>query len=338
MQKHPLTARSKQQGSELLLPRELAATARTVGVEDLPVNVQMALQFPEYSEYFKTAAPVLSPRILEQLGDPYALPISQRYITGTKNPFGPGTPDTMSQDIIEKIVADYKYKLEYDKSIDPKKTIDKIKKASKFHSAPELVEKYGLKLLEERLDTGIELAGPQQFNSGGIVYASKGSHINFQPRGTDTVPAMLTPGEFVVNRAATQKNLPLLKSINSGAKGYERGGAAYLAGGGFGGMSNAKRKPVTPRPGGGAGGTGSYTTGDRTFGYSGPGLGFVAPAGMDPSKMTLDQKRKYSGLRPAAQGDLPGTGSYTTGDRQVGYSGPGGGYSPQPLTKEQSDA
>ena len=63
-------------------------------------------------------------------------------------------------------------------------------------------------------------------------YASKGSHINFQPRGTDTVPAMLTPGEFVVNRAATQKNLPLLKSINGGAKGYDRGGVAYLSIGG----------------------------------------------------------------------------------------------------------
>ena len=72
------------------------------------------------------------------------------------------------------------------------------------------------------------------FNAlGGVVYASKGSHINFQPKGTDTVPAMLTPGEFVINRAATQKNLPLLKSINSGAQGYERGGAVYLENGGL---------------------------------------------------------------------------------------------------------
>jgi hypothetical protein len=53
------------------------------------------------------------------------------------------------------------------------------------------------------------------FATGGMVYASNGTLVDFQPRGTDTVPAMLTPGEFVVNRAATQKNLPLLKSINS---------------------------------------------------------------------------------------------------------------------------
>ncbi len=32
--------------------------------------------------------------------------------------------------------------------------------------------------------------------TGGIVYASRG----FQPKGTDTVPAMLTPGEMVLTR------------------------------------------------------------------------------------------------------------------------------------------
>lgn len=62
------------------------------------------------------------------------------------------------------------------------------------------------------------------FAQGGPVYASNGMMVNYQPQGTDTVPAMLTPGEFVVNRQATQKNLPLLKAINSGAKGYANGG------------------------------------------------------------------------------------------------------------------
>ena len=42
----------------------------------------------------------------------------------------------------------------------------------------------------------------------------------FAPRGSDTVPAMLTPGEFVVNKNATQQNLPLLQSINSGKTSY----------------------------------------------------------------------------------------------------------------------
>ena len=51
---------------------------------------------------------------------------------------------------------------------------------------------------------------------GGLIYASRGM---FVPRGTDTVPAMLTPGEFVVRRAAVQRgnNLQMLKAMNSGA-------------------------------------------------------------------------------------------------------------------------
>lgn len=44
-------------------------------------------------------------------------------------------------------------------------------------------------------------------NSGGGVPGSG---------NTDTVPAMLTPGEFVVNKKATKNNLGLLKDINSG--------------------------------------------------------------------------------------------------------------------------
>ena len=66
---------------------------------------------------------------------------------------------------------------------------------------------------------------------GGVVYASTGKYIDFKPRGTDTVPAMLTPGEFVVNRAATQRNLPLLKSINNGTTGYSKGGVIYAQNG-----------------------------------------------------------------------------------------------------------
>jgi hypothetical protein len=41
---------------------------------------------------------------------------------------------------------------------------------------------------------------------------------------------MLTPGEFVVNRAATQANLPLLKSINRGQQ-LSSGGVVYAEGG-----------------------------------------------------------------------------------------------------------
>jgi TP901 family phage tail tape measure protein len=61
--------------------------------------------------------------------------------------------------------------------------------------------------------------------TGGLIYANRGM---FVPRGTDTVPAMLTPGEFVIRREAVNRgnNLQLLKAINGGAEpsGLARGG------------------------------------------------------------------------------------------------------------------
>jgi hypothetical protein len=72
----------------------------------------------------------------------------------------------------------------------------------------------------------------QKFNTGGIVYANRGELINFQPRGQDTVPAMLTPGEFVINRESSAKYRPVLEAINSGS--YNRGGIVnYLNNGGL---------------------------------------------------------------------------------------------------------
>ena len=58
---------------------------------------------------------------------------------------------------------------------------------------------------------------------GGLIYASTGKQINFQPKGTDTVPAMLTPGEVVINKRASERYLPLLDSINRST-----GGAALI--------------------------------------------------------------------------------------------------------------
>jgi len=60
--------------------------------------------------------------------------------------------------------------------------------------------------------------------TGGMV-SSRGSSrglVSFVPRGSDTVPAMLSPGEFVMNAAATQANLPILTAMN--AQGFASGG------------------------------------------------------------------------------------------------------------------
>jgi hypothetical protein len=58
--------------------------------------------------------------------------------------------------------------------------------------------------------------------AGAVKLASGGSI--FSPQGTDTVPAMLTPGEFVVNRKAAQRNMGALSALNSGKTQYLAGG------------------------------------------------------------------------------------------------------------------
>jgi TP901 family phage tail tape measure protein len=68
---------------------------------------------------------------------------------------------------------------------------------------------------------------------GGVVYANRGI---FVPRGTDTVPAMLTPGEFVVRREAVQRgnNLQLLQAMNrGGATQSATNGSIAMARGGM---------------------------------------------------------------------------------------------------------
>ena len=98
--------------------------------------------------------------------------------------------------------------------------------------------------LQDITDRGNQAAQVAGMYRGGVVYANRGM---FVPRGTDTVPAMLTPGEFVVNRNAVNRgnNLKILQAMNSGRAAiansssnrgsyYSKGGKAqYLANGGI---------------------------------------------------------------------------------------------------------
>jgi len=100
---------------------------------------------------------------------------------------------------------------------------------------------------ETQLEAVKERLAAAGFAKGGMVYASKGM---FVPKGTDTVPAMLTPGEFVVRRSAVQRgnNLSILQSMNSGgstAKGMSRGGQVQY-------LHEGSKNPVA----GGGGGMG----------------------------------------------------------------------------------
>jgi TP901 family phage tail tape measure protein len=73
----------------------------------------------------------------------------------------------------------------------------------------------------------------------GAVPESRGGFIpsffargGFVPHGTDTIPAMLTAGEFVINRDSTRAFLPLLRQINQtrGTKSLASGGVVTTVG------------------------------------------------------------------------------------------------------------
>jgi TP901 family phage tail tape measure protein len=81
----------------------------------------------------------------------------------------------------------------------------------------------------------IETTIPRKMNTGGYVYGmADGDMVPGPNVNADIVPAMLTPGEFIVNADATRKNLPLLRAINGGpgTSGMNKnaGGGATLMG------------------------------------------------------------------------------------------------------------
>jgi hypothetical protein len=79
----------------------------------------------------------------------------------------------------------------------------------------------------KRLTEATEVLTKQRQNAEERAQFKANGGVAFAPRGTDTVPAMLSPGEFVVNASATRANLSLLQSINSAR------GPLYRAAGGY---------------------------------------------------------------------------------------------------------
>jgi len=80
------------------------------------------------------------------------------------------------------------------------------------------------------------------FSTGGVVYRADGGSI-FKPKGTDTVPAMLTPGEFVIRKSAVDKiGVGNLQALNNGGGTVYRsnGGPVYRQNGGGINLGNAQ--------------------------------------------------------------------------------------------------
>ncbi|MFZ9241654.1 MAG: phage tail tape measure protein [Sediminibacterium sp.] len=95
------------------------------------------------------------------------------------------------------------------------------KQGSKEGMARRVQKMTGLALLRRRYG----------FNKGGKVFRLNKGNTVPGSGNQDTVPAMLTPGEFVVNKESAQENFDLLNAINSG-RGYRKGGMARMQNGG----------------------------------------------------------------------------------------------------------
>lgn len=107
--------------------------------------------------------------------------------------------------------------------------------------------------VEQRAGAAGQPGGVATMAKGGMIYANRGI---FVPRGTDTVPAMLTPGEFVVRREAVRRgnNLQLLQNMNRGQSGVSNSGSAVAMAGG--GIVRYRANGSTGPEGGSGGGIG----------------------------------------------------------------------------------
>jgi TP901 family phage tail tape measure protein len=128
---------------------------------------------------------------------------------------------------------------------------------------------------------------PKRFASGGVVYRGDGSDgPEFKPMGTDTIPAMLTEGEFVVNADAAKQNMPILKAINGGAT--LMGANEDVTVPRMSGVTKQELKTTFPDRFRGRGNIGSYSL----RGTAGVYLGEVT----DPAILAKYPNDKYPGL------------------------------------------
>ena len=94
---------------------------------------------------------------------------------------------------------------------------------------------FQLFLLTQEMTQARVVQGALGLANGGMVQYRAGGGSIFKPRGTDTVPAMLTPGEFVIRKSAVDAiGADNLAAMNSGGTAYHRKGGivSYFNGGG----------------------------------------------------------------------------------------------------------
>ena len=100
--------------------------------------------------------------------------------------------------------------------IEDSKDIDMTPAVIEFNQTANALDRMKTSAINARNALGlVPSAAAQEKSLGGMIYRQLGG---FTPRGTDTIPAMLSPGEFVVNAKATKQFFSQLVAINSGTQ------------------------------------------------------------------------------------------------------------------------
>lgn len=94
-----------------------------------------------------------------------------------------------------------------------------------------------------KIGTGTKGNDPRLKAAGGFI-AGPGSATS------DSIPAMLSNGEYVVNAAQTGKHRQLLEALNAGVQGFASGGLVHLEAGGFTGVDYSGSKSSSSSSGG----------------------------------------------------------------------------------------
>ena len=105
---------------------------------------------------------------------------------------------------------------------------------------------------EEKANKVLNDFGVLELNKGGLVQNYNNYNKGGQVPGSgnkDTVPAMLTPGEFVMSKGAVGRfGTGMMAAMNSAGGGTNKGGPFYEGGGLVGDLSNMQTNAAPPTP------------------------------------------------------------------------------------------
>ena len=163
----------------------------------------------------------------------------------------PGAGGMTGKEVKQKLVFDDAVRMGLDPKI-AKQLAKATSKEEKLITALESLTK------QMELANKVEAEGKAM---GGLVHLAGGGSTIFKPRGTDTVPAMLTPGEFVIKKSSVDKyGTGMMSAINAGR--FAKGGVVYRQ---FGGGSpwRSKEYNMPPLWPGNPAGTGSHAFHDQ---------------------------------------------------------------------------